>query len=71
MERCSGWVEARSVDAYLIERLGVHNVEADASIHQYFGESLRADDQVDHKQISPWVRDAIWMVSLVEGYGRL
>ena len=53
MERCSGWAEAHPVDAYLVEPPGVHDVEVAASVHQYFGESLWADDQVDHKRISP------------------
>ena len=56
MERCSGWGEARPVDVHLIEHLGVHDVEAAASIHQYFGESLWADNWVNHKQIDPRVR---------------
>ena len=53
MERCSGWAEAGSVDAHFIERLGVHDVEVAASIHQYFGEPLWAKDWVDHERISP------------------
>ena len=70
MERCSGWVEVCLVDAHLVERLGVHDVEAAASIHQYFGESLRADDWVNHKRISSRVWDHIRMVGPIEGYGR-
>ena len=35
-----GWSDARSVDAHGIERLGIYDVEAAASIHQYFGEPL-------------------------------
>ena len=53
MERCSDQAEVRSVDAHLVERLGVHDVEAAASVHQYFRESLRANDQVDYKRIPP------------------
>ena len=33
MERHLGWVEARPVDAHLIECLGVHDVEVAASIY--------------------------------------
>ena len=69
MERCSNRAEVRPVDAHLVERLGVHDVEAAASVHQYFCESLRANDRVDYKWIPPWVQDGIRMVSLVEGYG--
>ena len=53
VERCSSWAEACPIDTHLVERLGVHDVEAVASIHEYFGESLWADDWVDHKRISP------------------
>ena len=45
MERRSGWPDACSVDTNSIERLGVHDVEAAASIHQHLGEPLRADDR--------------------------
>ena len=71
MERRSGWAETCPVDTYLIERLGIHDVEAAASIHQYFSEPLRADDRVNHEQISSWVRGAIRMVSPIKGYGGL
>ena len=69
MERCLGWVEACPIDAHLVERLGVHDVEAAASVHQYFCEPLWADDRVDDKRVPSWVWDGIRMVSLVEGYG--
>ena len=71
MERRSDGTEVRSVDAHLVERLGVHDVEAAASIHQYFGELLRANDRVDHERISPRMWDALRMVGPIEGYDRL
>ena len=71
VKRCSGWAEVRLVDAHLVECLGVHDVEATTSIHQYFGELLWTDDRVDDKRIPPWVWDGIRMVGLVEGYGGL
>ena len=40
VERLSGWAEARSFDTHHVKRLGVHDIEAAGSIHQYFGESL-------------------------------
>ena len=55
MERHSDGAEVGSVDAHLVERLGIHDVEAAASVHQYFCESLWVDDWVDHKWISPRV----------------
>ena len=59
MERRSDRAEVRPVDAHLIERLGVHDVEAAASIHQYFCEPLWADDRVDDKRVPSWVWDGI------------
>ena len=57
------------VDAHLVERLGVHDVEAAASVHQHFCESLWADDWVDYQWIPSRVWDGIRMVGPVEGYG--
>ena len=71
MERRSGWLDARLADAHGIERLSVHDVEAAASIHQYLGEPLCVDDRVDHEWISPWLWDALWVVSPIKGYGGL
>ena len=69
VKRCLGWAEAHPVDAHLVERLGVHDVEAATSVHQYFRESLWADDRVDNKRVPFRVWDGIWMVGPVEGYG--
>ena len=63
--------DTRSVDDHGIERFSVHNVEAAASIHQYLGEPLRADDRVDHEQVSPQLRGALRVVGPIEGYGGL
>ena len=53
MKRCSGWVEVHPVDAHLIERLGIHDVEAAAPVHQYFREPLWTDDRIDDKHNLP------------------
>jgi hypothetical protein len=39
-----------------IEGLGVHDVEATASVHQHVGEALCVDDRVDHE----WVPARAW-----------
>ena len=54
-----------------VECLGVHDIAAVASIHQYLGEPLHADDQVDHDRVSSWQWDTFWVVSLIKGYGGL
>ena len=61
MERRSGRPDMCSVNAHGVERLGVHDIEAAASIHQYFGETLRADDWVDHEWVSPRLWDVLWV----------
>ena len=70
MERRSDGAEVRSIDAHLVERFGVHDVEAAASVHQYFREPLWADDRIDYKRVPSWVWDGIRMVGPVKGYGR-
>ena len=70
MERCPGGPNARSVDAHSIEGLGIHDVEAAASIHQYLGEPLRGDDGVDDERVASRSRDMGGMVPLIEGYRR-
>ena len=69
MERRSDRAEVCPVDAHLVECLGVHDVEAAASIHQYFREPLWADDQIDNRRVPSQVWDGIRMVGPVEGYG--
>ena len=71
MERCSDGTEVHSVDAHLVERLGIHDVEAAAPIHQYFGEPLWTDDRIDDKRVPSRVQDDIRMVGPIEGYGGL
>ena len=68
MERRSDGAEVCPVDTHLVECFGVHDVEAVAPIHQYLGEALHTNDRVDHERISPWLRDALWVVGPVEGY---
>ena len=70
MERRSDRAEVHPVNAHLVERLGVHDVEAAASVHQYFREPLRSDDRIDDKRVPSRMWDGIRMVSPVEGYGR-
>ena len=62
MERHSDQAKVRLVNAHLIERLGLHGVEAAASVHQYFHELLSADDRVDNKRVPSRVWDDIRMV---------
>ena len=69
MERRSDGAEFRSVDAHPVECLGIHDVEAAASVRQYFRESLWANDRIDNKRVPSRVWDDIQMVGLVKGYG--
>ena len=58
-------------DAHLIKDAGVEYVEATVPIHQHLGEARSAHDQADHEQVAPRMRDAIRVIFLVEGDGRL
>ena len=69
MERRLDWAEVHPVDTHLVERVGVQDVEVAASVHQYFRESLWANDWVDNKRVPSRVRDGIRMVGPVKGYG--
>ena len=69
VERCSDGAEVCPVYTHLVERFGVHDVEAAAPVHQYFRELLWADDRVDNKWVPSRVWDDIRMVGPVEGYG--
>ena len=71
MERRSGRSDARSVDAHGVERFGVHDVEVAASIHQYHGEPLRADERVNHEGVPSRLWDAFQVVGPIKGYGGL
>jgi hypothetical protein len=51
------------------EGLGVDDVEAPASIHEYLGEPDIADDGVDNERVLSWARHAVGVVALVEGDG--
>jgi hypothetical protein len=62
--------ELGPVDSHGVKCLGIHDVEAAAFVHQYFGELRVADDGVNNKQISARLRDVIWMVIMVESDGR-
>ena len=69
MELCSDGTEVCSVDAHFVERFGVHDVEATAPIHQYFGEPLWTDDRINDKWVPSQVWDGIRMVGPIECYG--
>ena len=71
MERRPSRPDTRSVDAHGVEQFSVYDVEIAASIHQYLGEPLCADDRVDYERISSWLWDAFRVVGLIKGYGRL
>ena len=67
MKRCSDGMEVRSVDAHLIERFGVHDVEAAASVHQYLSEPGVADDRIDDERVLSEVWDIVGVVLLIKG----
>jgi hypothetical protein len=69
MERCSAWAELGPIDSHSIDGLGVHDVEAAPSVHQYFGESCVADDGVDDKRVPARLWDVNRVVATLKGDG--
>ena len=51
--------------------MGVHDVEAAASVHEHLGEAGVADDGVDNEWIPSRVRDVIRVILAAEGKGVL
>jgi hypothetical protein len=60
------WAELRPRDAHGVEGVDVEDVEAAASVHQYLGEALLADDGVNDERVAPWSGDVGWMVPLIK-----
>lgn len=54
------------IDPHRINHLYVHNVEANASIHQYLSQLLRVDDWDDSERVADRLRDACRMVVLIK-----
>jgi hypothetical protein len=71
IERRLAGVQAALGDAYVVEGAGIEYVEAVAPVHQHLGEVCGAHDWADYERVAPRMRDAIGVVLLVEGDGRL
>ena len=46
-------------DPHELQGVGVHDVEAAASIHEHLGEAVVADDGVDYERIPPRMQDVV------------
>ena len=51
--------------------MGVHDVEAAASVHEHLGEAGVADDGIHNEWILSWVWDVVGVVLAAEGDGVL
>ena len=58
-------------DPHELQGVGVHDVEATASVHEHLGEAGVADDGVDNERVSSRMRDVIGVVLAVKGNGIL
>ena len=58
-------------DPHELQGVGVHDVEAAASIHEHLGEAGVADDGVHDKWVLSRVRDVVGVVLAAEGDGVL
>ena len=47
--------------------MGVHDLEAAASVHEHLGEAGVADDRVDNKRVPSRVWDVVGVVLAAEG----
>jgi hypothetical protein len=70
VERCSARAELGLTDSHGVEGHGIHDVEAAASIHQYFGKPCVANNKIDNKWVSTRLWDVIRVVIAVECDGR-
>ena len=67
MERRGVTPELRLVELQELQGVGVEDVEATASVHQYLSEPGVANDGVSDKWVLPGVQDTIGMVVPVKG----
>jgi hypothetical protein len=62
--------ELRPPDPQEVESLGIDNVEAAATVHEYFSEARIGDDGIDDERVDSRVRNVVWMVITIEGDSR-
>ena len=65
------WAELVQYDPHELQGVGVHDVEAAASVHEHLGEKSVADDGVDNKRVPSRVWDVVGVVLAAEGDGVL
>jgi hypothetical protein len=63
-------LELRPPDSQEVEGLGIDNVEAAATIHEYFSEAHVDNDGIDDERVDSRVRDVVRMVITIECDGR-
>ena len=61
------WAKLVQSNPHELQGVGVHDVEAAASIHEHLGEAGVADDGVDNKWIPYRVRDIVGVVLAAKG----
>ena len=54
-----------------LQGVGVHDVEAAASVHEHLGEASVADDGVDNERVTSRMRDVVGVVLAAKGDGIL
>ena len=60
-------VELVQSDPHELLGVGMHDVEAAASVHEHFGEAGVADDGVDNERVPSRVWDVVGVVLAAEG----
>ena len=65
------WAELVQSDPHELQGVGVHDVEAAASVHEHLGEAGVADDGIDNERIPFRMRDVVGVVLAAKGGGIL
>ena len=65
------WAELVQSDPHELEGVGVHDVEAAASVHEHLGEAGVAGDGADNKRVPSRMRDVVRVVLAAKGNGVL
>jgi hypothetical protein len=71
MEAPDAGSKVRPLDSQKVEGLGIDDVEATATVHEYFGEARVGDDGINDESVDSRIGDIVWMVITVESDGHL
>ena len=71
IEWCLARAQAVLRDAHLVKGAGIEYVEATPPIHQHLGDARGTHDRANDERVAPQMTDAVGVIFLVKGDGRL